>query len=394
MRLRWVCLSVALSGCRPTGDTLPTVTVERGDLVIDVDVSGTLEAVDSQRVGPPGISGVWNYKIAMLAAEGEEVAQDQPVLMFDTTDLQRRLDEKKAERDSAATQLQLERAAAKVARQDEALALAEAQAELHKAELKAEVPANLASTIEIEKAALDLQLARDKVAYLQRKSESAAKRDQAEISRWRSKRDRAQERVEEFTRAIAQMTVGSPRAGTVIHETNWQGEKKKVGDSAWRAETILHVVSLDAMKAEGVVDEVDISKLDVGQVVSLRLDARADVELQGQVREISRTVQQAAPENPLKIVKLDIGLDERGDVKLRPGMRFRGSIQTEQIDDALLVPLDALFPTADGPVARRVSTTGVEVVPVKLGQRNDTHAIVLEGLEEGDDVMRVQEAAP
>ena len=38
--------------------------------------------------------------------------------------------------------------------------------------------------------------------------------------------------------------------------TDWQGNKKKTGDNAWRAERIVEVVSLEHMKAEGQVDEM------------------------------------------------------------------------------------------------------------------------------------------
>ena len=72
------------------------VRVTRGDLVTGVDVTGTLAAVDSGVFGPPQISDQWDFKISMLAPEGSEVKIGQPVLAFDTTDLQKRLQEKSA----------------------------------------------------------------------------------------------------------------------------------------------------------------------------------------------------------------------------------------------------------------------------------------------------------
>jgi HlyD family secretion protein len=366
-------------------------TVERGVLVVDVDVSGTLRAVDSNPIGPPGVSGVWSYKIAMMAPEGEEVAAGQPILAFDTSELDRRLESKSSERDSAAKQLEMKQSATRVAAQDAQLALATAHAARRKAELKAEAPPDLTAVIELEKARLDLELAVAKVAYLQRKGESARRSEQAEIERWRSQRDRAEGRVAEITAAIAQMTMTSPRAGTVIYETNWQGEKKKVGDGTWRGETVLQVASLAQMEAEGEVDEVDASRVAVGQPVSLRLDAQADVELRGSIREISRTVQRQSPENPLKVARLKIALEPREGARLRPGMRFRGNVETSRVEDVLLVPLEAITATPDGPVAhRRTAAGGTEPVPVTLGRRNAEQVEVTDGLAEGDEL----DAAP
>src|SRR5881394_264053 len=73
------------------------IRVSRGDLVSGIDVTGTLAAVDSGSFGPPQIKDQWDFKISMLAPEGSDVKKGQPVLGFDTMDLQKRLDEKSAE---------------------------------------------------------------------------------------------------------------------------------------------------------------------------------------------------------------------------------------------------------------------------------------------------------
>lgn len=384
--------------CAPSEQLEGWVSVQRGTLVVDVDVSGSLRSVDSVAIGPPGIPGVWDYKIALLSPEGEAIEQGAPVLAFDTSDLSRRLEAKQSQRDSAAKQLEMKQAAARVAERDAELAMAEAKAELRKTTLKAEAPPEITAVVELEKARLDLELAKAKVAYLQRKDESARRRDQAEIDSWRSQRDRAQGRVEEIEAAIGQMMVPAPRAGTVIYETNWKGEKKKVGDSAWRAETVLQVVSLDQMEARGEVDEVDSSRVAVGQPVSLRLDAQADLELRGTVREIGRSVRRQSPDNPLKVVQLEIALEPAEGTRLRPGMRFRGKVETDRVEDALMVPLEAIVATPEGPVAYRRTGAGLEAVAVTLGRRNAEQVEVTSGLSEGDELdaapARSPEASP
>src|SRR5205823_9066277 len=72
------------------------VNVARGDLVTGVEVTGTLAAVESDILGPPQIPDVWDFKISMLAPEGTEVKKGRPLLAFDTTNLQHRLDENRA----------------------------------------------------------------------------------------------------------------------------------------------------------------------------------------------------------------------------------------------------------------------------------------------------------
>lgn len=370
-----------------------TVSVERGPLVIGVEVSGEMKALDSVRVTAPSISGVWNYKISMMAEEGGVAKEGEPVLMLDTTELKQRLDQKEAERDTASTQLKMKVSTSKMAREDEGLALAEAKAELRKADLKAEAPAGITAVIELEKAKLDLELARKKVRFQKTKSKAAGRRDQFDVGRWRSKRDRAQQRVEEITASIDGMAVKASRTGTVIYQSNWRGEKKKVGDTAWRGEPIISLASLDEMEGEGQVDEVDVSKVAVGQLVSLRLDAQADVEIRGRIVEISRTVRRASPENPLKVAGVRIELEPNEDVKLRPGMRFRGTVESERVENALLLPLEAVIPTPEGPVVRRAQGLGTEEVLVTLGRRAGNQVEVLGGLDEGDVLVLPSEVS-
>lgn len=371
-----------------------TVAVERGVLVIGVEVSGEMKALDSVRVSAPSISGVWNYKIAMMAEEGGVAKEGERVLMLDTTELKQRLDKKEAERDTASTQLKMKVSTSKMAREDEGLALAEAKAELRKADLKAAAPIGITAVIELEKAKLDLDLARKKVRFQKTKSKAARRRDQFDVGRWRSKRDRAQQRVEEITASIDGMAVKASRTGTVIYQSSWRGEKKKVGDTAWRGEPILSLASLDEMEGQGQVDEVDVSKVAVGQLVSLRLDAQADVEIRGRIVEISRTVRRASPENPLKVANVRIELEPNEDVKLRPGMRFRGTVESERVENALLLPLEAIVPTPEGPVVRRTQGLGTEEVLVELGRRAGNQVEVLSGLDDGDEVVLPSEVSP
>jgi multidrug efflux pump subunit AcrA (membrane-fusion protein) len=73
----------------------------RGDLVLSVEVNGTLQAVNSTPIGPPQVADVFDFKIAMMAPEGKDVTAGTPVLGFDVTELERKLLEKKAESESA-----------------------------------------------------------------------------------------------------------------------------------------------------------------------------------------------------------------------------------------------------------------------------------------------------
>jgi multidrug resistance efflux pump len=390
MRCALVASALALVGCAgAAAQAEDWGPVRRDDLVLGVDVSGTLRAVKTDFLGPPAIPDLWDFKVSFMAPEGAEVKQGDPVLGFDLSVLQRRLEEKQTERDSVRKQVEKKLADVELARRDETLKIAQAEATLRKAQLKVDRPTDLTGSVELEQARLDLQLAEKDLAYQKLRAQEARRFDAAELGGLRELYRRAEERIGEIQQYIARMTVAAPRAGAVIYVANRMGMKKKVGDSAWRAEKVLETAELALMTARGEVDEVDSSRVAVGQRVTLRLDAHPDAELVGRVSSIARIVQRQSPQNPLRVVQLEIALDKTDPQRMRPGMRFRGTVETGCHKGAVVAPAEAIFVTTAGPIVYRRTATGFAATPVTVGQRNRSLIEVLSGLSPGDRVSRV-----
>jgi HlyD family secretion protein len=397
IRRRWLLLALVLLvpagywiNSAITGEQeVQWTEVERDDLVLSVEVDGTLRAVESSKFGPPQIKYFWEYKIAHLAPEGEEVTKGTPLVAFDTSELEQLLETQQAESDQARKQIERTEKNLDVVKRQDRLRLEEARARLRKAQLKVERPGELSSAQELQIARLDLGLAGNEVAYLEQRLETSERSAEAQLAVLKNQRDEADQRVAEINDAIGQMRIAAPRDGTVIYVTGWRGEKKKVGDTCRANESVLELPDLNKMMAEGQVDEADAGKLAEGQRVTFRLDAHPDQEFSGNVASIWKTVRRKTWRNPLKVAKLEIELDETDTRRMRPGMRFRGKLETERISDALLVPVDAVFLGPEGPLVYRSSLLGHEAVEVKLGRRNEDHVEVLEGLAEGDSVSLV-----
>lgn len=383
----WPALGLA------AGDGGPALRVERGDLELTAEVSGTLRSVDSDLLGPPNIPSMWNYKIAFMAPEGAEVRPGQPVLRFDTSELERRLQETTAERDSAATELEKKRVDLERTLRDLELQLAEARARLGKAELKVDVPEDLGSAQELREARLDRDLAAAEVESLQRRLELTERAGRAEVAALREKRDRAEQRVREMQEYLDRLTVAAPRAGTVIYVTDWRGDKKKVGDDVWQMQKVLEIPDLDRMEAVGHVDEADSGRVAEGQPASVRLDAHPETEYAARVSEIASAVTRKDRGNPLKQVELVLTLEETDTERMRPGMRFQGEVVVERTEDVLLAPADAVRSTPEGAVTFRRTWRGVEEVHPEVGRRSDRHVEILSGLDEGDVLVRPEEGA-
>ncbi len=373
-RMVWVLLQTPPGSAR----------VERGDLVIGVNVTGTLRAVESSVLGPPQVRDVWQFKIAMMADEGTEVAAGQPILGFDSSELQQRLQTKLADLDSARTEVEKKRVDIAVTVANDRLALAEVEARLRKARLIADQPTQLHSNNDVEKAKLDFELAKLEVDLVRRRIEATERAGGEELGVLEANLDQVESEVQQIRDGITRMTRTAPRDGIVVHVTNWRNEKKKVGDSCWVADQVIEIPDLSRMEADGEVEEAEAGRVREGQSVSLRLDAHPDHEYPGIVASISRAVQEKSWRNPLKVVHLTFSLEETDPERMRPGMRFRGEIEIDRRENATLIPIGAVFREDNATVAYRHELSGWRKVAIVLGGSNSEQVEVLEGLEPGD----------
>lgn len=368
------------------------VRASRGDLITGFEVEGSLASVSSQSLGPPPLNDVWDFKVSMLAPEGSEVKKGRPVLGFDTSVLQRTLEEKSAEADEAGKQIEKERADLSLRSRDERLRLAESEARLRKAELKLEAPPDVTGANERRATEIEYAVAKREATAIAARIEALERAARARIALLESRRGEAAGVVTRTRDSIQQMTRTAPRDGTVVYVTNWRGEKKKVGDNVWKAERVVEIPDLTRMKAEGEVNEVNAGRVSVGQRVALHLDAHPDDEFRGTITSAGTTVQRKRGTNdPLKVLRVGITLDRTDAAKMRPGMRFQGTIELGRVKNAVLIPRESVFVGADGPFAWRRGALSVERVPLKLGRENERSVEVLNGLSAGDRVLLSKE---
>lgn len=363
------------------------VKARKADLVIGVEVTGTLASMDSSQLGPPRLPNIWQYKLSMLAPEGSDIERGRPVIAFDTTELQRDLEQKSAEAAEAATSIEKRQADLRLTLEEEQLRLAESEANLRKASLKLEAPDEIQAGNDRAKAELDQSRAEIETKHRRSRIEALTRAAAAEISILRNKQLSAEARVQQIKDQIARMTVPAPRKGTVVHLSSWRGEKKKAGDTVWGSEKVVEIPDLTKMYAKGEVDESDAGKVAIGQKVTLTLDAHPDIEFTGRISSLAKIVQVQSPQSKLKVLRMEITLDETDPEKMRPGMRFRGTVELDRVPRTLLVPAEAIEVGPAGPFVRRRNVFGVDEVPVEAGRRNEQSWEILKGLSEGDSVL-------
>ncbi len=188
--------------------------------------------------------------------------------------------------------------------------------------------------------------------------------------------------------------VNAPASGTVIYASSvgpwWQRNNPITpGREVQENEKVILLPDPEQMIAMLKVHEAWIRKVEVGQPVSVRIDARPGDPVTGQVTVISKTAEAGDRRNRhLRQYSVRIDLPAGFDRTLKPGMSCSGEIRIGRVDNALAVPVEAIHardenrfvyvPAGGGQVRRQV---------VELGEASETLVEVISGLSAGDQVL-------
>jgi HlyD family secretion protein len=389
VRLGLAALALVVVACSHAGGDPQLADVKRADLVIGVEVTGELAAVDSTDLTPPELPGVGGFKVSDLIAEGSDVKVGDTLAKFDLSSVMRDLEKVQANAEQARTKLVKKRDEATLARRNAELDVSTHEAEFQKKTLEAAVPSDLRASVDAKSAELDVESAKLLLAGAKHKAEQQIRGDEAEIHTLEEQLAEATKRVNELQRDVPQMKIVAPRAGTLVYPiSRWRQDKVKLDDNVWHGLLMLQVVGLGTMIGKGQLDEVDSARVAEKQPVSLRLDALPDVQLRGTVKRILPALHAKSAADPSKVVDLEITVEPAKDAPLRPGMRFRGRVEIEHIVAAVQVPTDAVFATPEGPVAYVLRGDHFDRARLELGRRNAAEIEVKSGLSPGDRVSR------
>lgn len=211
----------------------------------------------------------------------------------------------------------------------------------------------------------------------------------------------ARVRLGELEETLRHTTVHAPVSGVVL-QTQRGGDKKgeggqddnriAKGKSVEQGEFLLTIGDLDGLSVVGKVDEVDISKMRVGQKTWISGEAFPGLRLEGAIIHVSSQAQAGEGRSDLPSFEVVAAVEnltpEQREV-LRLGMSADLGIIVYDKPDALLVPLTAVR-ARDGEswldVADR-ETGRVREIRVETGLTTLDSVEIVSGLEPGDEVV-------
>jgi macrolide-specific efflux system membrane fusion protein len=376
MNKKWVRFSMAGAGLlvlallgfrllfpSPVAATLLTTKAVRMDLEESVLASGTLEASKLVSVGAQVSGQVKSLKVKL----GDKVTKDQLVAEIDSLTQQNNLHNAEAALENVraqrwAGQASLKEADAAFARQ-KAMRVADATS---KEKLQAAEAAYEAAKATV--AGLEAQIRAAEIAV-----------DTAKVN-------------------LGYTNITTPIDGTVVAIVTEEGQTV---NAAQQAPTIIKVAQLDMMTIKAKISEADITRVKIGQKVNFTILGEPDHQYEATLRaiepapdsvkdETSSSSSSGTSASSSSAIYYNGLFDvPNEDGKLRISMTAEVNIVLAEAKNAVAIPRTALGdPARDGSFAIRVMKAGSpEERKVKIGINNNVNVEVVEGLQEGEDVV-------
>jgi len=204
-------------------------------------------------------------------------------------------------------------------------------------------------------------------------------------------------RVEKTRSQIEASTIKAPSDGMAIYGTTISSSRRmwssdgplQIGQSVYPNQMLFGLPDTTRLVAEVRVHESLAGKIRKGIKARIRVDALPGVTLGGSVTEIGVLAESGGWRDPnLREYTVKILIDgaEHAD-SLKPSMRCEADLMLDNVEDALSIPVTAVF--NDGPVRYVYAPRGSSFVriPVQTGRFSDTNAEILAGIEPGQSVL-------
>lgn len=147
--------------------------------------------------------------------------------------------------------------------------------------------------------------------------------------------DDAQLSLENLYDKLDDYTIAAPISGTVITKNSKLGDTL---DNTNGATAMAVIYDLSKLTFDMTIDELDISKIKVGQKVSITADAIDGKTFSGHVEKISVS---GSSENGVTSYPVTIAIDDPPE-SLLPGMNVNASIEVEAKENVLCIPVSAV----------------------------------------------------
>lgn len=370
---------------------IPVADVTSGEFLDTLPLHGEIKPVKSVVLNAPVI-GTGDLRIVKLARAGSTVRRGEPVAQFDTTTLQRTLEDKRSELKRAESDIARAQAQAKMQEEQNLTEQTRARNDVERARLDT-TAAELLSPVDAQERRLALDDAQQRLRASDEKVTAGRDGNAADMESLRQKRDKALAEVKQAESNITSMTLTAPVDGFVTLMPNYSAAGSfssppdfREGDRPWPGAAIAELPSMGTIVAMAHADEADRGRLQVGQDVRVRIDALPDKELTGTIADISTLARaDIGTWPPPRNFDVRVAL-ARSDPGLRPGMSATLRVVVDRVPKTTIVPAPAVFTKSGRSVVYVLAGGGFEERAIEVARRSGEQVAVARGVKPGERV--------
>lgn len=179
------------------------------------------------------------------------------------------------------------------------------------------------------------------------------------------------------------VNIKSPIAGTVTRVNVNIG---RYANDTENAAPMFVVEDLQNLKMDVRISEYDISKIQVGQKVTITAEVLGNDSVEGTVSRISPTGELKDPTSKEMVIPVQIDVKKENS-KLIAGVTAKAKIEIQKKENVLSVPIDSILedPTTGDSFVMFLEGTTLKKVPVELGIEGDFNVEIVSGNLKIDD---------
>jgi HlyD family secretion protein len=238
-----------------------------------------------------------------------------------------------------------------------------------------------------------VEKAKQDLIQIQKLGTSRIAQAMADLEAAQAKLASAEKALDKASADLSKTTIKAPFDGiAILYETYRSGEKRKprVGDLAIQNQPLLYLPDISQMLVKTRVREINLHKIALDQTAIISVEAYPKTKYTGHVNFIGALATNL-PE--YKAGEKYFGVTVRlsnGDMRLRPGMTARVSIQADHVADALTLPVQAVFTAPDHTYCYLYKGGWFKKTAIQTGRHNADYIEVVSGLDENDAVSLVK----
>ena len=336
---------ILFSACRTTEEVNIDSYAIQSDSAVVAREAGELESVNSTVISAPG---KWDlsYQIVYLPEEGAMVAEGDTVVIFDTKQVELRLDESVTLLESFEQELRGKELSNRLTIQEikNSMLSFEIQEKINQNRLE---QAKYNSDVEQKDAALELEKTRKNI---ERQSEALQAQyilNRNAENEIKLKIDQTRSKIDLNRKIIQDMFITSPKDGLVVYYKQGRrgrnGEKIKLGDTVRPQSPILKIPDPNNMMVIVDLNEVDHAFVSEGIAAEIVVEAYPDTVFKGHVSYISKIVDYDYSISNTKCYIMNVNIDSRENFRLKPGLSAIVTLFIQQLANSYRIPSWCLF---------------------------------------------------